>query len=76
MYVGIIGVILSEALFFGSVFLLIYAVVLWFGFHLFIIFYEEPHLRSQFGKAYQEYCRKVPRWGVAMQPFCGEERTS
>jgi protein-S-isoprenylcysteine O-methyltransferase Ste14 len=76
MYVGIIGVILSEALFFGSMSLLIYAVVLWFGFHIFIIFYEEPHLRSQFGKAYQEYCRKVPRWGVAMQPFCGEERTS
>lgn len=75
MYVGIIGVILSETLFFGSESLLIYAVFLWFGFHLFVVFYEEPHLRSQFGKKYQEYCHRVPRWGVALRPFRGEERT-
>jgi protein-S-isoprenylcysteine O-methyltransferase Ste14 len=76
MYVGIIGVILSETLFFGSVPLLIYAAFLWFGFHLFVVFYEEPHLRSKFGKKYQEYCQRVPRWGVALRPFWGEERTT
>jgi len=73
IYVGIIGVILSEALFFGSVSLLIYAALLWAGFHLFIILYEEPHLRNQFGKSYQEYCRRVPRWGIALRPSRKEE---
>lgn len=76
MYVGIIGLIMSEALFFGSLSLLVYAAFLWFGFHLFIIFYEEPHLRRKFGTTYQEYCRKVPRWGVALRPFHGEGRTA
>jgi len=69
MYVGIVGLILSEALFFGSLSLLVFATVLWFGFHLFVIFYEEPHLRHKFGTAYEEYCRRVPRWGVALRPF-------
>ncbi len=74
MYVGVVGVILSEALFFGSISLLVYAALLWFGFHLSIIFYEEPHLRRKFGTMYQEYCRKVPRWGIALRPFRGEGR--
>jgi protein-S-isoprenylcysteine O-methyltransferase Ste14 len=30
--------------------------------HLFVIAYEEPHLRSTFGTAYEEYCRSVRRW--------------
>ena len=29
---------------------------------LFIVLYEEPHLRKIFGEQYQEYCRRVPRW--------------
>ena len=74
MYVGVIGVILSEALFFGSMSLLFYAALLWFGCHLFIIFYEEPHLRRKFGTKYQEYCRRVPRWGIVLRPFREEDR--
>ena len=30
--------------------------------HLFVLFYEEPKLRTKFGAAYEEYCRTVPRW--------------
>jgi protein-S-isoprenylcysteine O-methyltransferase Ste14 len=30
--------------------------------HLFVIFYEEPHLRATFGSPYDAYCRSVPRW--------------
>jgi len=30
--------------------------------HLFVIFYEEPTLRSKFGTDYEEYCRHVRRW--------------
>ena len=32
------------------------------GVHLFVVFYEEPTLRSLFGADYEEYCRKVSRW--------------
>ncbi|HEX7541123.1 MAG TPA: isoprenylcysteine carboxylmethyltransferase family protein [Anaerolineales bacterium] len=30
--------------------------------YLFVIFYEEPHLRKTFCAAYEEYCQFVPRW--------------
>jgi protein-S-isoprenylcysteine O-methyltransferase Ste14 len=30
--------------------------------HLFVILYEEPHLRVTFGTPYEAYCRSVRRW--------------
>lgn len=30
--------------------------------HLFVTGYEEPTLKRKFGTAYEEYCRRVPRW--------------
>ncbi len=30
--------------------------------HLFVILYEEPHLRVTFGAPYEAYCRSVRRW--------------
>jgi protein-S-isoprenylcysteine O-methyltransferase Ste14 len=30
--------------------------------HLFVTLYEEPHLRKTFGRAYEDYCMRVPRW--------------
>lgn len=30
--------------------------------HLFVVFYEEPTLRSKFDGDYEEYCRNVRRW--------------
>lgn len=36
--------------------------------HLFVIFYEEPHLRQAFGASYEEYCRLVPRWIPRLRP--------
>jgi protein-S-isoprenylcysteine O-methyltransferase Ste14 len=30
--------------------------------HLFVIAYEEPHLRATFGATYEAYCRSVRRW--------------
>jgi protein-S-isoprenylcysteine O-methyltransferase Ste14 len=32
------------------------------GVHLFVVFYEEPTLRREFGADYIEYCRNVRRW--------------
>lgn len=30
--------------------------------HLFVTLYEEPTLRKTFGSAYDDYCKRVPRW--------------
>jgi protein-S-isoprenylcysteine O-methyltransferase Ste14 len=30
--------------------------------HLFVVLYEEPHLRATFGAPYDAYCRSVRRW--------------
>lgn len=32
------------------------------GVDLFVMFYEEPHLRKIFGAEYEEYCKNVHRW--------------
>jgi protein-S-isoprenylcysteine O-methyltransferase Ste14 len=62
MYVGVLTILLGQAALFRSRELLIYAACLALGFHLFVILYEEPALRRQFGQAYDEYRRAVPRW--------------
>ncbi|MGA2508084.1 MAG: hypothetical protein ABSF80_11490 [Chitinispirillaceae bacterium] len=62
-------VLAAEALFFWNWSLLMYTSIMFFGFHLFVPLYEEPHLRNKFGKHYQDYCRAVPRWGIARHPF-------
>jgi len=62
MYVGVVAILLGEALVFASPNLLGYAVAAWLVFHLVIVFVEEPHLRSTRGPEYIEYCRTTPRW--------------
>ena len=61
-YIGVVLVLLSEALFFGSFVLLGYAVCFALGYHLFVRFYEEPTLKRLFGEDYTRYCEAVPRW--------------
>lgn len=60
MYLSVVTVVLGQAWFFSSATLLIYALVLWFFFHLVVVFVEEPHLRQREG--YADYCARVPRW--------------
>ena len=62
MYVACVSVLIGEALFFESAALLIYAFVLFLVFHIWILIYEEPTLRKNFGASYEEYCREVSRW--------------
>ena len=61
-YVGVVLVVLSEAILFGRIFLFGYAVFLAIGYHLFVRFYEEPTLRRRFGEEYLQYCAAVSRW--------------
>ena len=62
MYVGILLVILGHFLWFGFWNLLIYAAVVFAAFSAFVIFYEEPTLKRNFGAAYEDYLKQVPRW--------------
>ena len=62
MYVGVLAVILGHFLWFGFWYLLIYAAVIFLAFHTFVTYYEEPTLRKKFGVAYEDYCKRVPRW--------------
>ena len=62
MYVGVLLAIFGQALWFGSVATLWYALAIALMFHLMVVFYEEPTLRGKFGESYAAYSKTVPRW--------------
>ena len=62
MYVGVVSILLGETIFFKSLALLVYASVLLVGFHLRVVYYEEPTLKRLFGDAWEQYENRVPRW--------------
>lgn len=62
MYVGLILAVLGQALMHHSMSVVWYAAVLAVGFHLRVVFYEEPKLRTLFGAEYLAYCARVHRW--------------
>ena len=61
IYVAVVTLILGQGLFFGSVRVLEYGIVVWAGFHLFVLIYEEPTLRKSYGLEYEKFCANVPR---------------
>jgi protein-S-isoprenylcysteine O-methyltransferase Ste14 len=62
MYVAVAAAILGQGLLFGDVRVLEYGVLVWLGFHLFVLLYEEPVLRRSFGVEYENFCANVGRW--------------
>jgi protein-S-isoprenylcysteine O-methyltransferase Ste14 len=62
MYVSLLAVLLGGAISLESPILLAYAAAVAVAVHLFVVFYEEPHLALRFGAAYEAYRRTVPRW--------------
>jgi protein-S-isoprenylcysteine O-methyltransferase Ste14 len=62
MYIGAGFALLGAAIFYGSLAILIYAVVFFLATHLFVILYEEPALRQTFGSEYEAYCNRIRRW--------------
>jgi protein-S-isoprenylcysteine O-methyltransferase Ste14 len=69
MYFGLLLVIIGEALLFGSLGLLIYAVLVWAAPAAFVRWYEEPTLMRQFGAEYHAYRQAVPAWWPRLRPY-------
>lgn len=62
IYLGVLTMLVGEAIVFGSQALLAWALVAALGFHLAVVLYEEPGLRARFGDEYERYMAAVPRW--------------
>lgn len=62
MYLGVITVLLGEALLFASSGLLCTALGFFLCTHCFVVLYEEPSLSRRFGDSYHRYRRQVHRW--------------
>ncbi len=62
MYVGVLALIVGQALLLGREILFAWAAAAWLLFHLFVVLEEEPGLRRRFGAAYEDYCERVARW--------------
>jgi protein-S-isoprenylcysteine O-methyltransferase Ste14 len=62
MYSSVLAVIFGQTLFYQQWRIAAYGAVLAVFFHLFVLFYEEPSLRSRFDGEYERFCSRVPRW--------------
>lgn len=69
MYVAVTGLIFGQALLFASAGLIAYGVAIWLAFLMFVIYFEEPRLRSEFPDDYPAYFENVPRWRPRFRPW-------
>jgi protein-S-isoprenylcysteine O-methyltransferase Ste14 len=62
MYAGVLLMLFSEFLWFGYLYMLAYVLLFFLVSHVFVLAYEEPTLKKNFGRAYENYLKTVPRW--------------
>jgi protein-S-isoprenylcysteine O-methyltransferase Ste14 len=62
MFLSVLTVLLGWAIFYGSVVVLIVAVISWALLDRLKVPQEERGLEARFGDAYRDYRRRVPRW--------------
>ena len=62
MYLGVLLLIVGQALLLGREILFAWAAVAWLIFELSLVAWEEPGLRRRFGESYDDYRRRVRRW--------------
>jgi protein-S-isoprenylcysteine O-methyltransferase Ste14 len=71
MYVGVLTVILGEALLFRSRELSTYFCIVWLSMNIFVLLYEEPKLTRSFPTEYPAYKQNVRRWIPRLTPWTG-----
>jgi protein-S-isoprenylcysteine O-methyltransferase Ste14 len=69
MIASVTGVLLGEAIFFGSWPILAWAILAFVINHIYFIFSEEPGLSRRFGEEYEVYKKNVPRWLPRLRPW-------
>ena len=69
IYLAVVAIILGQGMLFGDGRLVVYGALLWLGFHVFVVAYEEPTLEQTFGKEYDAFRAAVPRWIPRMTPW-------
>jgi protein-S-isoprenylcysteine O-methyltransferase Ste14 len=62
MYLSVTIIVLGETILTRSLPLAVYWVIWFLCVNMFVIGYEEPWLRENFGASYDEYARRVGRW--------------
>jgi protein-S-isoprenylcysteine O-methyltransferase Ste14 len=71
MYLSVLGIILGQALLFGSWALVLYAIIVLGAVVAFVKGYEEPTLADTYGEQYLDYRRNVPGWWPRLTPWRG-----
>ena len=69
MYLAVIAAIVGQALLFGQLGLIAYALVAGLAMVAFVKVYEEPYLADRFGAEYEEYRQAVPGWFPRFTPW-------
>ena len=62
MYLGGLLLLAGAGLYLHSPSVLLLSLVVALIVHLFVVFYEEPTLRTKFGTSFESYCAEVRRW--------------
>jgi protein-S-isoprenylcysteine O-methyltransferase Ste14 len=62
MYIGVFCIVGGQAWLFRSFHIVVFLACAMAIVEFFVVFYEEPTLRRQFGEEYQRYRATVPRW--------------
>jgi protein-S-isoprenylcysteine O-methyltransferase Ste14 len=72
MYLAVVTAVLGQAMIFGSLALLGYALAVWAIFAAFVRWYEEPLLLERYGDQYQIYRQAVRAWVPRLHPWHAE----
>ena len=73
MYLGVVMIVFGQGLLFDILVYHFYACFLWLLFHGVVTGLEEPHLKKKFGKPYEDYLLKTPRW-IGFSPDPPDDR--
>jgi protein-S-isoprenylcysteine O-methyltransferase Ste14 len=73
MYLAVAATIIGQGLYLGNLELLGYGALVGLAFHLFVLGYEEPTLRTRFGAEYGAFCANVHRWLPRLRPWHSDQ---